>query len=308
MSVQSVVYGNHNKWGKRNAQFATGYLFVLPALTLYLLFVFYPFVRSFFLSLTDWNGADATKTFVGFDNYVKLFSDRVFWLSLQHNLLWMVVVTIGSISVGLFLAILLWQKPFGFLFFRTVFFLPQILGDAILAIIWRLIFQPRRGVLFELAKALEIDWLRASPLADPQKAIWAVMIACIWASVGFYFVIFLAGLQNVDRDLIDAAEIDGANPTQSFYHIIVPQLSHVLTLVTVLALIAGIKQFGIIWAMTQGGPANGTEVIATYAYRKFSSLSQVGSSAALTMVMAFLALTITILFIRLREGRVGKNE
>lgn len=287
----------------RTQRYLSGYLFVLPALLLYGLFTVYPFLSSFYLSLTSWNGADPHKAFTGFANYARLFADSLFWLSLRHNLLWMLTVSAGSISIGLLLAMLLWKRPRGFGFFRAVFFLPQILGDAILAVIWRLVYQPRRGVLYELGELFDLSWLSYSPLASTKAALWAVMIACIWGSIGFFFVIFLAGLQNVDKDLLDAAQVDGANPLQRFIHVVIPQLSHVITLVTVLALIGGIKQFGIVWAMTEGGPANSTEMIATYAYRNFSALSQVGYSAALTMFMALFALVITVVFIRLREGK-----
>lgn len=284
-------------------QVVWGYWFILPAMLLYLLFVIYPFVSSFYLGLTNWNGADPEKSFVGLENYIQFLSDPLFWLSLRHNLIWMGFVTIVEITIGLLLAVLLWDQPRGFLFFRTVFFMPQILGESILGVIWRLIYQPRRGVLYELGEIFDVSWLKFSPLASTEGALWAVMIASIWGSIGFFFVIFLAGLQNVDKELVEAAQIDGANGLQRMIHVVIPQLSNVINLVTVLALIGGLKQFSIVWSMTQGGPASGTEMIATYAYRNFSVLSNVGYSTALTMVMAFLALIITVVFIRLRERR-----
>lgn len=288
-------------WRKFWRQYGVGYLFVLPGLAIYLLFVVYPFVSSIYLSLTDWNGADAERPFVGLANYIRLLQDDLFWLSLRHNLMWMVVGAAVPIALGLFLALLVWKRPFGFTIFRTVYFLPQVLGAGILGVMWKLVYQPRRGILHQIGEAAGIEALQFSPLADVDQALWAVLIAAIWASIGFFFVIMLAGLQNVDTDLLDAATVDGANNWQRFQHVIIPQLSHVITMVTVLAFIGGLKIFGIIWAMTQGGPANGTEVIATYAYVHFSQLSEVGYSAALTTVMAALALIITLIFMRLRE-------
>ncbi len=287
------------------SRYGVGYLFVLPALVLYLIFVAYPFASSFYLSLTDWNGADPVKNFVGLANYARILRDDVFWLSLQHNAIWMTVGTAVPIALGLFLAILIWSRPRGFIAFRTIYFLPQVLGAGILGVMWKLVYQPRRGILHQLGTSLDWDFLKLSPLADFHLALWAVLVAEIWASTGFFFVIMLAGLQNVDMDLIDAATVDGANAWQRFRHVVIPQLSHVITMVTVLALIGGLKVFGIIWAMTQGGPANGTEVIATYAYEWFSALGQVSYSAALTMVMAALALIITVVFIRVRERGEG---
>lgn len=283
------------------SKYGAGYLFILPALLLYLVFIIYPFINSFYLSLTRWNGAAPVKEFVGLQNYITLIQDKLFWLSLSHNFVWMTVGTFVPIAIGLFLAVLLWSRPHGFLVFRTVYFLPQILGDGILGIMWVLIYQPRRGILYQIGQAMGWEAFRLSPLADYHLALWAVLIAGIWASIGFFFVIMLAGLQNVDMDLIDAARVDGANAWQRFWYVVIPQLSHVLTMVTVLALIGGLRVFGIVWTITQGGPANGTEVIATYAYTRFTLQSQVGYAAALTMVMALLALLTTVLFIRLRE-------
>jgi ABC-type sugar transport system permease subunit len=131
------------------------------------------------------------------------------------------------------------------------------------------------------------------------------MIAAVWGAIGFFFVILLAGLQNVDMDLMDAALVDGANSWQRFWNVVIPQLSHVLTMVTSLALIGGIKTFGLIWAITQGGPGNATEMIATYAYTEFSRHNEVGYSCALTMLMAAIAFGFTIIFIRLRERGEG---
>jgi len=285
------------------AKYGIGYLFIAPALILFIMFMVYPFISSFYLSLTTWNGADPVKLFVGLQNYIDITKDRVFWISLSHNAFWMVFGTVVPIALGLSLALLIWNRPKGFLFYRTSFFLPQILGEGILAVIWKLIYQPRRGVLYVIGKQFNIEWMLFSPLAGYQSAQWALFAAAVWASAGFYFVILLAGLQNVEKDLLDSAKVDGANGFQRFIHVVLPQISHVMTLVTVLAMIGGIKIFGIVSAMTNGGPGTATEVIATYAYKQFSQLNNVGYSAALTMVMAFLALVVTVVFIRLRERR-----
>jgi raffinose/stachyose/melibiose transport system permease protein len=302
-AVTSSAKPNMGAIGRFWSRYGVGYLFVAPAFVLYVVFMIYPFFSSFILSLQEWNGADPVKQFVGLGNYVRIAQDRLFWLSLQHNAIWMVLGTITPITLGLMLALLLWSRPVGFLFFRTVFFLPLILGDAILGIMWVIVYQPRRGILYQIGQMTGWEALKFSPLADVTLALYAVLVAGIWGSVGFFFVILLAGLQNVDADLIDAARVDGANAWQRFRHVVIPQLSHVLTMVTVLALIGGLRVFGIIWAITRGGPANGTEVIATYAYTKFSAESDVGYSAALTMIMAALALLVTVVFIRVRERR-----
>jgi len=284
-------------------RYGIGYLFISPALVLFALFVVYPFVQSMYLSLTEWNGADPQKTFVGLRNYWELAQDELLWLSLSHNLVWMVLGPVGAVGGGMALALLLWSRPRGFWFFRTVFFVPQVLGPAVIGIIWLLIYQAPRGGLYLLGRALGIDFLRRSLLGNLETALFAVLIASIWGAVGYFFVILLAGLQNVDPDLIDAATVDGANGPQRFRHVIVPQLSNVLTMVLVLALIGALNVFDIIWAMTQGGPANSTEVISTYTYTEAFLENNIGYASALTMVMTAIALLTSWIFIRVREGR-----
>lgn len=287
-------------------KYGVGYLFVIPTLVLYVVFVFYPLVASLYLSLTDWNGADPVLSFVGFSNYVKLVQDDLLWVSLGHNIFWMVFGSIGAIGLGLVLAVVLWStRPRGFTVFRTVYFMPQVLGAAVVGIIWRMIYAPRRGLLYKLGDALDIDFLKHGFLGDHNTALSAVLLASVWSAIGFFFVIFLAGLQNVDQDLIDAAKVDGANARQRFRHVVVPQLSPVITMVIVLGMINSLNIFDIIWAMTGGGPANSTEVIGTYAYTKAFLESQFGYSAALITVSSGLALVMSTAFIRLRERGEG---
>jgi ABC-type sugar transport system permease subunit len=132
-------------------------------------------------------------------------------------------------------------------------------------------------------------------------ALYAVLAAAIWAEIGFVFVIFLAGLQNVSRDLLEAALIDGANAWQQFWNVTIPQLANVLTTVTVLLLIGGFSVFDIVFIMTGGGPANSTELIATYTYKQAFTQNQVGYAAALSLVLTAISLIASVIFIRVRE-------
>jgi ABC-type sugar transport system permease subunit len=272
---------------------------------MYLLFYLYPFANSFFLSLTNWNGADPVKEYVGLANYGAMLKDKVFWESLSHNLVWMAGMSTIPIFIGLVLAVLLWKRPPGFTLFRTFYFMPQVLGASVIGIIWKWIYMSRKGILAQLGDRTGLEFLKHGWLGDTNTALPAVLLANIWAGIGFFFVIMLAGLQNVDKDLIDAAQVDGANAIQRFRHIVIPQLSNVITMVTVLALIGGLNVFDIVWSMTEGGPANATELIGTYTYTKAFLENNVGYASALTMVMTLLALVTTVVFIRLRESREG---
>lgn len=282
-------------------KYGFAYLLVSPALILYLLFVIYPFLGTFHLSLTKWNGADPVKEFVGFANYRAILNDPIVWIAFRHNVIWMIIGPIGAIGFGMLLAVLLRRQPKGFAFFRTVYFMPQVIGAAMIGFMWIMIYAPRRGFLYHLGEALNMPFLQQGFLGKTDTALLAIIVAAIWGSIGFYFVILLAGLQNIDQDLIDAAKVDGANTWQEFRYIIMPQLSNVLTVVIVLAVIGSLKVFDIVWTMTRGGPANASEVIGTYAYNKAFIESNFGYASAVIMVLSLFTLAFAVLFIRLRE-------
>ncbi len=278
-----------------------GWVFVLPAILIYAFFFIQPFFYSIYYSLTDWNGADPVKQFVGLGNYIKLAGDSLLWQALGHNLIWVIIGTISPIAIGLLLGVLIWTGALGRVLFRTIYFLPVILSEVVVAIIWNWIYHPLFGAVNQILRGIGLDHLARGWLGDPQTALLALLMTAIWSYYGFCFVIIMAGLQNVDISLVEAATIDGANGWQRFIHVIVPQLSHVLTMITAFTLIGGFNVFGVVFVMTQGGPGTATQVIATYTYRKAFQESQVGYGAALSMVMTFLSLVTSYIFIRLRE-------
>jgi ABC-type sugar transport system permease subunit len=280
----------------------TGYLFILPALLLYVIFFIYPFAGTVYLSLTNWNGVDPKKIFVGLDNYINMVKDRLVWTSLSHNVIWVIIGTLAPIVIGLILAVLLWgRKTKGRVFFQTVYFMPVVLSQVVVSIIWGWVYNPIFGMLNRVLKAIGLGFLSRGWLGDPNIAIYMVLIAAIWSYFGFCVVVLLAGLQSVDLELHDAAKCDGANSLQEFIHVTIPQLKHVLTMIGVYTMIGGFNVFDIVFVMTHGGPANSTELIATYTYKQSFQLNSVGYGAALCMVMTFLSLIASIIFLKFRE-------
>ena len=286
---------------RRLRHIAIGYAFVMPALLVYLFFVIQPFLYSIYYSLTDWNGADPVKRFVGLANYRKLLVDPLLWQALYHNLIWVIIGTISPIVIALLLGVLLWGRVRGRLLFRTVYFIPVVLSDVVVAIIWNWIYHPLFGAANLVLRTIGLGQFARGWLGDPFWALPALLIAAIWSYYGFCFVVIMAGLQNVSVDLVEAATIDGANGWQRFIYVIVPELRHVLTMITAFTLIGGFNVFGIVFVMTQGGPGTATQVIATYTYRKAFQESAMGYGAALSMVMTILSLIAAYLFLRLRE-------
>lgn len=279
---------------------ATGYAFIAPAFLLYAFFFIYPFVVSLYFTLIKWAGA-GPREFVGLANYRRLFSDQLLWEALSHNVIWVVVGTISPIAIGLLLGALLWRGPRGMIVFRTIYFLPVVLSDVIIGIIWNWIYHPLFGPLNQFLQTIGLGSLARGWLGDPSTALLALLVAAIWSYFGFAFVVIIAGLQNVSFELIEAAMIDGATAWQRFRYVLIPELGHVLTMITAFTLINGFSVFGIVFVMTQGGPGTATQVIATYTYRMAFQESDIGYGATLSLVMTVITLIASYTFIRLRE-------
>lgn len=276
-------------------------LFVCPAFAVYGLFVLWPFFNTIYYSLTDWDGAQPAKNFVGLANYREMWGDSLMWLSLRHNLIWIALGTLTPVVIGLVLANLVWSGVIGRIVFRTIFFMPVVLSAVVVGIIWHWIYHPLFGPINVLLRGIGLEQVARGWLGDYHTALYALLLAALWAYFGFCFVILLAALQGVDMNLHDAAMIDGAGSFKRFLHVTIPQLAPVLTMLTAFTLIGGFNVFDIIFITTKGGPANATDVLATYTYRQAFTLNEVGYGAALTMVITVLSLTASYFFITLRE-------
>jgi raffinose/stachyose/melibiose transport system permease protein len=298
VASQSARYSSIGKWIDKNK---VGYLFILPALVMYAIFFIKPFITSIYYSLTSWNGYDPVKKFVGLQNYVHLFHDQMVWLSLSHNLIWIAIGTFAPIIIGLPLAVLLTQIKRGRLIFQTAYFLPYMLSGVLIGVIWGWIYNPVFGLLNYLLKSIGLGALARGWLGDPKLALYAVLVAAVWGYFGFCVVIFMAGLQNINIDLVEAAKIDGANSVQQFFFVIIPQLRNVLNMVIVYNLIGGFSVFDIVRVMTVGGPANHTETIATYTFNISFTQNNIGYGTTLSMVMTVLSLIASYFFLSLRD-------
>jgi ABC-type sugar transport system permease subunit len=295
---------SRSMFGKMRAQLRRGvvaYLFVLPALIVYGIFLLYPLMNTFLLSFHEWDGAQPIKKYVGLANYQHVVKDPRAIESLSHNVWWLVLGTAIPIILGLVLAVLLWQHTPGRLIFQTIYFMPAVMPLVVAGIVWGWIYNPLFGALNSLLKSIGLaSWTRAW-LAEPDIALWATIVVGAWTWFGICTTMFMAGLQNVDMELLEAAKIDGANSVQRFFHIIIPQLRHVITMVMGITLIGGFKVFDVVFVMTQGGPGTRTEVIATYIYRTAFRLSRFGYGAALSVTLTILVFITSFIYLRLRE-------
>lgn len=278
----------------------TGWMMILPALSFYAIFGLYPIVGGIQLSFYQWDGA-GEKTFIGLEYYLRVFQDRVVAIAFLNNVLYTFGILLGGLFIGLLLAVTLTRNFRGRNFYKSIFFMPRILSQVIVAIVWGWIFNPLFGPLKFLGKALGIDLFTRGWLGDPQLALPALMIAGSWTYFGFCMVIFLSGLSNVDVMLYDAAKIDGANSLQSFIYITIPQLRSVLTMIILYTVIDSFKVFDLVYIMTKGGPGNATQIMATYTYQKAFAESQVGYGAAIAVLLTIFLAALSITFIKIRE-------
>lgn len=275
---------------------------ILPTLALFSIFVLYPIVASFILSFYKWAGI-GPREFVGFRNYIEAFRDSLVRLSFTNNAVYSIGIIIFGVFPGLVLAGLLARNIRGRLVFQTIYFIPRLLSMVIVSVVWGWIYNPNFGILNKLLRGIGLDRFAIGWLGHPDLALWAVIVAGGWTYFGFCMVIFLAALQNLDPSLEDAALIDGASSLQIFFKVILPQITHVVTMVLIYTVIDSFKVFDIIYVMTQGGPGERTQIMATYLYRESFRHNHFGYGATIAVLLTIFVLVVSVLFQRYRERR-----
>jgi raffinose/stachyose/melibiose transport system permease protein len=275
------------------------WLFLAPALLIYTVVVVYPMVYSAYLSLFQWDGISPTKTFVGLGNYVILFTQNdVFWIALKNNAIWLVFALLLPTSIGLGLALLLNTKFRGSHIFRSIFYFPAVLSLAVVGLIWTWIYQPDLGLLNQVLGSISLKSLQRNWLSDPLIAIYPVIIAATWNAVGLPMLLYVAGLQTIPEELHEAAKVEGAGPVRRFIYVTFPLLRETTLIVLAITAINALKAYDIIYAMTNGGPANRTQLLSTWMYFLTYNYNQVGLGTAIAVVLFSLTLIFAIPYIR----------
>ena len=283
----------------RTSTGVTSYLFLLPALSVYLVFLVYPIFNSLWVSLHEWDGLSPTWTFVGLANYRRLFlEDSVAWQALRNNVIWVAFKLLVPTVLGLLLAVALNRAVPGRSILRAIFYAPGVLPLVAVGIIWAWIYNPNFGFLNEILKVVGLGWLARGWLSDYGTAFPAVMITSVWYGTGFPMVLYLAGLQGIPDEQYEAAKIDGANPLQSFRYITLPGLRETHVVVVTLAVINSFRTFDIVYTMTNGGPGRETQVLALWMYQNTFQYSHAGYGSALAWAIALISLVVTIPYVR----------
>jgi len=282
--------------------------FVLPALSVYLAVVAFPIISSFGLSFTDYNIYKNLAIWTGLANYIKIFKDPVFWFSMRNNFIVIFVSVFGQIPLGFGLAYLIYRKLVkGSGFFQAMVFLPTVISTIIIGILWSKMFSPI-GVVPKIIQSITNNPNYSMTIMNSkQLAMIPIGFVLLWVYTGTYLIIFLANLQNIDPNIIEAAQIDGATDGQIFIKIIVPQLYGVIVLTSILAISGSLKSFDLLFAMTGGGPAYYTNLLALYMYQKSFIFYDYGVGSAVSTVMVFLSIVLVIL-IRVVRRKIDKME
>jgi N-acetylglucosamine transport system permease protein len=287
--------------------------FLLPPLALYGYFVISPYLQTFLISATDWQGLSPTFEFVGLDNFRRMWHDHYVWNALLHNLWLLLLLPLLTIALGLFLATMLnvggrggraaVTGVRGSAVYKLVYFAPQMLSVAVIGVLWSELYNPRSGLINGALRAVGIEgpiWL-----GDPDIAFWAVLAVMVWSNVGFYVVLFGAAMQSVPRDIYEAAALDGASRFITMVRITVPLLWDTIQVAWVYLAVIAMDAFAVIQIMTRGGPSFSTDVIGERLYDVSFGESKFGYGSAIGVVMFFLTLTITIAALRLsRRERI----
>lgn len=276
-----------------------GWLYILPGLLIYLVFIFYPIIETFRTSFFQWDGFSSNRFFVGFDNYLSLVSDTQFLKALLNNLTFIIFYSIIPILIGLLLASLLGRKPLpGLTFFRTGLFLPQILSMVVVGVTWRWIFNPAFGPLNMGLRALGLETLTRAWLGDFQLALPSVGAIGTWVQYGFCMILFLAGMQRIPDDHYEAADLDGANEFQKLLFITLPSLRAELNVALITTIIAALRVFDLVYVTTRGGPGDSTLVTGFLVYRSAFQQNLLGYASAVATVMTVIIFTISLAILR----------
>ena len=287
--------GGFNNTKFRNSLFV--FLFLLPALLLFLSFVIYPIFRSVYFSTFKWTGLGQATENIGLVNFTRILSDTVF-LGAVKNVLIIIVLSLAiQLPAALGLAVMVGKDLPGRAIFRTIFFLPYVLSEVNAAIMWTLLYNasPDRGLL----NSIVVNLLHLQPvgwLSDSKVVMVSIFITLTWKYFGFHMLLFLTGLQNIPTEIGEAARIDGANAFQDFFYITLPLLGSTVRTSVYMSVLGSIQQFIIVWVMTGGGPVSASETLATYMYKFAFVRHQLGYGSAVAIIMFILCVIFSLIY------------
>ena len=282
------------------------WLFLLPSLLLYSCYVIFPIFFSIYLSFTNWDGLSVAATplcwsteISCFQNFADLWTDDIFWASLRNNLLWLIFFS-TSAFIGLALALFFHVKSWASSFYKSVFFMPMVFSLVVVGTIWSWFLQPEFGLVEYFLQALHIlgPDEHFTLMSSFTWATAGLIATAIWPHAAYCMVLYLAGLSNLQKNVLEAAAIDGVSKWQMLWHIILPMLRPATIVVTIVTMIGALRTFDLVAIMTGGGPANTTNVLALYMYQQTFENFRYGYGAAIAVVLFAISLVLIVLYLQ----------
>ncbi len=282
-----------------------GLIWLLPALVLLGVFVYYPIVENVRLSFYSWNAFSPKPVFVGFDNYATAASDPIFWRSLRNNIAYAVVSLVFQVGCSLCLAAVLeefvHQRLRGIL--RVIYFIPAVISITVAGILFSFIYNPQFGLLNRLLGAVGLEQWQHSWLGERSTAIWSIIGMSQWQSIGYTAVLFVVAIQRIPRELYEAARVDGAGAVRQFFSVTIPMVREMTTLLIILTVAGAFLVFNEVMVMTAGGPSDSSQVLGTWLYRNAFLADDMGYASAIATVIFVLTFGFAILQIMIGRRR-----
>jgi len=273
-------------------------MFLLPAAIIYTLFLILPIMQAAYYSLYDWNGLGPLTDFTGLENYTRAFDHGVFQSAIVNSLI-IIILSLGiQLPLALSLAIMVGRKLPGRALYRSIFFMPYVFSEVITAIIWSFVYNPDGGLINSVLLTLIPGYEQQAWLANRDTALLAVFFVITWKYFGVHMILYMAALQSVNTEIEEAARIDGANELQLLWYVTLPMIASTIRLTIYLSVLGSLNQFVLIWVLTAGGPANATQVMATYMYRFGIKSFNLGFGSAVAVIIFIASLIFSIVYQR----------
>ena len=293
---------NINKKSYKRGDFLSAFLFLSPTLVIFTTFILFPVFFSFYLSFHSWNMFSGATTFIGLENYTRMFQSSEFWQVLGNT----AVYTIGTIPINMALSLwvahILNKQLVGRKFLRTAFFAPVIISPVAAAVIWRWMYDPNFGLINYSISFLGIDavnWLN-----EPTAAMFALIIMGVWKTFGINMVLFSAGLQGIPDNYFEAAELDGAGKWAKFWHITIPMLAPTTFFILIMSMISSFQVFDIVYVLTSGGPMGSTKVLVFYVYEYAFKFFEMGYASAISYFLFAVLFVLTMAQVKYLKSKV----
>lgn len=285
----------------------TSVLYLLPTIVVMLIFMYIPIVQNFYNSFFNWSVYKPDRSFVGVKYFIELFKDEVFWTCLINNALYAGISLIGQVGFGLVIAVILESKMIRGIsgFFRTIYFVPSVISFMVIGLLWQLFFNPNVGPFNRIVGTLGINTSNLNILGNANTALFGVIFASQWMYFGYMAMLLIIGIQKVPEELYEAAEIDGANAVNKFFHVTIPNIKEMILVDCIITVVGSFKLFDEVFIMTNGGPGYASEVLSTYLYRTAFRSDQMGYASAIAVVL--FVITFMLSLIQMKISHTGEE-